>query len=174
MKRVVGLVLCLVMCVALFSSNEITVRAADNSKFIGEEVDLSLYKDYENPETGEYFRWKNGISTNEAGDCIKTFSFKIQYSVTSSRFKVASSSVKISANAHIEDRYGYIYPISDNKGHKYEVDLSGNRLFFAIDETESGDITGLSKNKYYKVTIINSDAVSDGNYLVGEGSVIEQ
>ena len=174
MKKIVAAVLCFVLSLGLVFVPNQGVYAQGNDE--GECVILSdnkrvpLYTNYENPETGEYIRWE--FTKDKAGEVVKKFSFKIQWSVTSSNFTVKSSKVKVSANAHIEDYNGTVFNCND--GHRYEVQIIGvyaRSLYFAIGGTESGTIDGLKKGGSYKVKIINTDSISDANYLVGSGTI---
>ena len=134
---------------------------------------IPMYQNYYNQDTGEYFLWN--ITADSKGSVAKSFSFKIHYSVTSSDFTFNSSKVKVVASAHIEDYTG-TWSTGNNNGHKYTVEIfrglfTSKSLQFAIGGTESGTISGLSSGKSYKVRIINNDAVSSTNYLVGSGTI---
>lgn len=123
-------------------------------------------EDYENPITGEYIHW------NASRGVDKSFSFKIRYSVTSSKFTVHSEKVLVSADAHVEDLNGNT--VSGYKGHLYTVSIDGvysRNLQFSVGSTQSGTIRGLSNGGSYKVIITNNDYLSDTRYLVGSGTV---
>lgn len=123
--------------------------------------------EYENPATGEYIHWNSyGRGTD------KYFEFKIQYSISSSKFTVHSSKVRVSANAQVVDTYNR--PVSGYNGHLYTVSLVGlyNRnLQFSVGKTQSGTITGLNNGGSYKVQITNNDYVPNSRYLLGSGTV---
>ncbi|KAI4449777.1 hypothetical protein C823_004309 [Eubacterium plexicaudatum ASF492] len=59
---------------------------------------IHMYEDYENPKTGEYFRWITNDHTRRS-DIAKEFEFKIKYSVSSSKFTVKGTSVKVESSA---------------------------------------------------------------------------
>lgn len=167
----VAIVLSLIICI--ISNNTICAASSDygDGYFIinGEQM-IDVYEDYENPETGEYIHWTT--NTNARGVVVKTFSFKIRHSVTSSKFTVGSTSVYVSSDAHVEDISGNYQ--SGYSGHAYQISINGiysRNLYFSINGTESGTITGLSNGNQYSVTIINNDYLSDRYYLVGSGSI---
>lgn len=90
-------------------------------------------EDYESPDTGEYIRW------NDSRGVDKSFSFKIRYSVTSSKFTVHSEKVLVSADAHVEDLSGYT--VSGYTGHLYTVSVTGvysRSLQFSVGNSQSG------------------------------------
>lgn len=147
-KRKIALLMSLVMMFA-FSETALAAETEviqDEREYLivnGEEI-VYAGEDYENPDTGEYVRWSQ--SGSKAGKTNKKFSFKIRYSVTSSKFNVSSTKVRITANAHVENSKGGA--VSGYDGHLYSVTLSGilNRnLQFSVGESQSGTITGLKK-----------------------------
>lgn len=87
-------------------------------------------EDYENPETGEYVRWDK-----DAKGVDKTFSFKIRYSVSSSKFTVHST--KVSVKAKMWEKHFWIFcfqklliiAITDNTGLPYSksIDVAADR-----------------------------------------------
>lgn len=176
MKHILFQLLSIVLVFVLFFSFSGTAYAAEmktneeNIVIDGNTI-VPLYQNYYNPDTGEYFIWN--LTTDRAGTVAKSFSFKIQYSVTSSNFVINSNSVRVSATAHIEDKYGI--ESTQNNGHKYSIELnrllSTKKLQFAIGGTESGKISGLSSGKKYYLRIVNNDSMSKLNYLVGSGTV---
>ncbi|MNW56151.1 hypothetical protein MKZ15_01655 [Paenibacillus sp. FSL R7-0216] len=164
---IIATLLCLVM--VLGTSANVSANESDKS------IKLSYGENYENKETGEYFRWvtsptKKGIAANSVA---KEFEFKIRFSVESDGFTIDSSSVDIDSTAWVEDVFGNVE--SGYEGHKYTVQLSRllttKSLQFDIDGTESGTISGLTSGGTYKIKIINNDYIPDGQYLVGYGSV---
>lgn len=176
MKKTRKKILAVVLTLAMTFFMPGNVFAAENSEekgpylIINGEKVVYAYENYENEETGEYIRWvtnKNAISS-----VAKTFSFKIRNSVTSSKFTVGSTSVKVSSDAHVEDIYGNY--ASGYSGHAYQIQLTGiysRNLYFSVDGTESGTISGLTNGGSYSVTIINNDYLSDNYYLVGTGTI---
>ncbi len=123
-------------------------------------------EDYENPDTGEYIHW------NESRGIDKSFSFKIRYSVTSSKFTVHSDKVRVSAEAEVEDLYGNI--VNGYDGHLYTVSIVGlysKNLQFSVGSKQSGKISGLDNGGSYKITITNNGKLTDTRYLVGSGNV---
>ena len=87
-------------------------------------------EDYENPETGEYVRWDK-----DAKGVDKTFSFKIRYSVSSSKFTVHST--KVSVKAKMWEKHFWIFCFqklliiasTDNTGLPYSksIDVAADR-----------------------------------------------
>lgn len=69
------------------------------------EIILKENQNYENPVTGEYFRWKNINSRNALyGDTVtKDFSFEISVSVISSSFDIDSKKINVESNAKLLD-----------------------------------------------------------------------
>ena len=59
-------------------------------------------ENYENTNTGEYFRWETG----SARSAQKKFSFKIRYTIKSSSFTINASQAKLSVNAHVKTDSG--------------------------------------------------------------------
>lgn len=141
-----------------------------------ETIKLSFGENYENKETGEYFRWitngnEQGIAAK--GTVAKEFEFKIRYSVESSGFTISSSSVVIDSVSWVEDVFGNL--VDGYSGHKYTVQLNRGlttkSLQFTNDEIESGTISGLTDGGTYTLKVINNDYIPDGRYLVGYGTV---
>lgn len=170
-KKIMSLILSVVMLMAFSTSvlaAEPEVLPDDREYLVVNGTDIvRVGEDYENPETGEYVRWDK-----DARGVDKTFSFKIRYSISSSKFTVHSSKVSVKANAHIEDLKGNT--VSGYKGHKYTVSIVGvyaRNLQFAVQGKQSGTVSGLKKNGSYKVTITNNDYLDATKNLVGSGSV---
>ncbi|MGN0242159.1 MAG: hypothetical protein ACI4CS_10770 [Candidatus Weimeria sp.] len=181
-----GLMAMVLSSVAVFSlplSNvsETTANAAEQSSYvvIDNEVVVPYGIDYYNEQTGEYFRWEvnhskvNSLSATTAHN----FSYKVQYSVTSSPFNISSSTLKVVSHAHIEDYWGN-YSTANNTGHEYTVEVYNSGLIakrktfnFSIGKKESGSASGFNADKTCRVCITNTDAVSDINYLAGYGTV---
>ncbi len=158
-----------------------TANAAEQPSYvvIDNEVVVPYGIDYYNEQTGEYFRWDvnhtkvNFLSTSKAHN----FSYKVQYSVTSSPFNISSGTLKVVSHAHIEDYLGN-WSTANNTGHKYTVEVYNSGLIakrktfnFSIGNKESGSASGFNTDKTCRVCITNTDAVSDINYLAGEGTV---
>ncbi len=168
----------LILTLVMMICTESKIEAAEVSKqsdyvLIDNSVKVPLYQNYTNPKTGEYFRWN--ISTDSRGSVAKRFSFKIRYSVESSKFTINSSKVKVKVSADIEDYTGTPSEFN-NKGHRYEIEIFNfltisKTLHCAIGGTESGTLSGFNPGSKYKVRITNNDALSDANYLVGEGTI---
>ena len=170
-KKITGLLLSLVMAFAITMTSfaaEAKVLQNEREYLIVNGKDIVYVgDDYKNPDTGEYIHW----NTDTRG-IDKSFSFKIRYSVTSSSFTVNSSTVYVSADAHVEDLNGNT--VNGYDGHEYTVSIVGlyNRnLQFSVGGTQSGTITGLNDGGSYKVQITNNDYLSDNLYLVGDGTV---
>lgn len=170
-KKIVAMILSLVMVLGLsttaFASDN-TVEADEREYLIVNGTDIVYVgEDYENPETGEYVHWNQ-----TARGIDKSFSFKIRYSVSSSKFTVHSSKVRVSADAEVEDLNGNV--MSGYNGHLYTVSVVGvysRNLQFSVGSAQSGTISGLDNGGSYKVTITNNDYLSDTRYLVGSGTV---
>ncbi|WP_106766476.1 hypothetical protein [Paenibacillus faecalis] len=164
---IVSVLLCLVTVLG--------APASVSAKESNQPIKLSYGQNYENKETGEYFRWidpaEKGMTT--AGTVAKDFEFKIRYTVESSSFTIDSSSVSVDATAWVENSVGDRQ--SGYSGHKYTVKLnrllSSKSLQFDIGGTESGTISGLKSGGSYTVEVINNDYLSSGIYLVGYGSI---
>lgn len=171
LKKSVAMMLSFVM-VLMFSTTafaaEPNVITPDEREYLivnGTDI-VYVGEDYESPDTGEYIHW------NDSRGVDKSFSFKIRYSVTSSKFTVHSEKVLVSADAHVEDLSGNT--VSGYTGHLYTVSVTGvysRSLQFSVGNSQSGTISGLSNGGSYKVTITNNDYLSDTRYLVGSGSV---
>lgn len=170
-KRLVALVMSFAMVfacstTAFASNNEVIPDEREYLIVNGTDI-VYVGEDYENPDTGEYVHWNEN-----ARGVDKSFSFKIRYSVTSSKFTVHSSKVLVSSNAHVEDLYGNW--VSGYNGHLYTVSIVGwysRNLQFSVGNSQSGTIDGLDNGGSYKVTITNNDYLDDTKYLVGSGTV---
>lgn len=151
---------------SVFASSQTTEK--NDKAFVivnGQEI-VYEGEDYDNPNTGEYIHWTGERSVD------KNFTFKIRYSVQSSKFTVHSSKVLIRSNAHIENVYGNV--LSGYNGHLYQVTIDGfysRALQFSVGSSQSGTIKGLKNGGSYRVTIINNDYLDGNKYLVGSGSV---
>ena len=169
-KNIASLVLSVIMLM-VFSTSVLADEpdaVPDNREYIvvnGTDR-VRVGEDYKNSETGEYIRWDKN-----ARKADKTFSFKIRYSISTSKFEVKSSTVSVKSDAHIEDYRGNVV---NGKGHKYTISIIGvltRNLKFAVQGTQKGTVTGLKKGGKYKVTITNNDYLDNTKYLVGNGSV---
>lgn len=69
------------------------------------EIILKENQNYDNPVTGEYFRWENINSRNALyGNTVaKDFSFEISVSVISSSFDIDSKKINVESNAKLLD-----------------------------------------------------------------------
>lgn len=131
---------------------------------------------YFNPETGEYFIWNN----NERSTA-KSFSFNIKGSITSSKFRLNSSSVQIKIySAKFEYANGNSASCCNN--HYFEVNLRRSRLigdtnnyanFYApFNSTKTVNLGGgFYTNEDYYIEVTNHSQLSYGIYLVGNGEV---
>lgn len=147
----------------------ISASAQENDKTIKIEYGV----DYENKETGEYFRWKDVPSEfSLMGTADKDFEFRIRFSVQSS-FETKSSSVEVYSSAHVEDVFGNY--VDGYKGHKYTVQLSRwlttKSAQFKVGTSETKTLSNLEKDKSYTFQVINNDRLADGDYLVGSGTI---
>ncbi len=127
-------------------------------------------ENYENPETGEYIRWR--ITTDTALRTAKVFDFKIRYSLTTSQFVMGNTSAMVYTSANIVDLAEQ--PVSGYSGHRYSVKITGvytRSLTFTIGGTSAGLVTGLTEGGKYKATIINNDYLDDVHYLMGTCSI---
>lgn len=166
----------LVLGTQTLSSNAMELeRFKENDGYIvlNDSVILPIGQNYDNPMTGEYFHWEYTLDSQ--GPVLKTFSFKIQHSITSTSFTSLTSRVTINTSAHIEDYWGTV-STEDNTGHRYTVDLINKNtcksIQYAIGRCSTGIITGLNAGTQYKVRITNNDSVADLNYLTGHGSIM--
>ena len=153
MTKILSLVTMLVM---LFS---ITANAAQDESPVGKQENYVILngetvvyegEDWENPETGEYFRWSNTRGIDKA------FSFKIRSSVESSKFTVNGSAVTITCYAAVKNSQGAIIPGYEN--HRYRVELKGvfsRSLDFLAERNASGSISGLVNGGSYSVKVTN-------------------
>lgn len=134
-------------------------------------INLSYGENYENKETGEYFRWVDMQTAR--GTVAKSFEFKIRFSVQSTSFTIDSSSVTVDASAYIEDEFGNL--VSGYSGHEYTIQLlrglTTKSLKFDLGGTESGTISGLTSGGSYTLKVINNDYLSLGDYLTGSGTI---
>ena len=170
-KRMLSLLIACAMFFSL-SVNSFAATSADEEPYfiINGDTVVRMNENYENTETGEYFRWTT--NTNVRGTIAKGFEFKIRYSVTSSKFTVDSSTVTVSSSAQVQDKYGYNQ--SGYSGHGYQIKITGvysRNLYFSVGGTESGTISDLKSGGSYTVTIINNDYLEYNYYLVGSGSI---
>lgn len=150
---------------------ETTPQESETYFIINDEVIVPYGQDYENPETGEYFRWK---TNNDArGAIVKEFEFMVRNSVTSSSFKVGSTKVQVESSAFVG--YAPNSPASGNyDGHAYRVEIIGwftRSLNFEVGGDETGIISGLQNGGSYKVRIANEDYLSSPLYLIGGGKI---
>lgn len=171
MKKVLLSLLVMFLSVTLISPS---VSALETNNLSNKEY-YDENGNYYNPETGEYFIWnQNSRST------AKPFSFKFQYTLTSSNFKLNTSRVKINVyNAHFE--YGSGTDTSCCNDHHFEVDLRRDQLilpthniadFYAPFSSASVDLgSGFSTDAEYFIEINNVDGLDEGVYLVGNGEV---
>lgn len=168
MAIIIGMLMMLSTTISAFAVDTSKEVQQDEREYVivnGEDI-VFVGEDYENSETGEYIRWNNTRGVD------KSFSFKVRYSVTSSKFTVHSSKVQVSAKAHVEDLDGNTE--SGYTGHLYTVSLVGiytRNLQFAVGSSESGVISGLKEDGSYAVKISNNDYLTDQQYLVGSGTV---
>lgn len=126
-------------------------------------------ENYENTNTGEYFRWETG----SARSAQKKFSFKIRYTIKSSSFTINASQAKLSVNAHVKTDSGTT--VSGYNGHLYSVSLlhavSTKTIQCSVGYAHTGTFTGLSKGKSYYVYVVNNDELPATKFLVGNGSI---
>lgn len=95
MKRILNLMV--IWCVALtvvFGSTSL-VSAKEKATESIYALNDEEYTDYENPETGEYFRWEN---TNARSN-VKNFTFRIRNYVESSSFKIDGTKLTVYINS---------------------------------------------------------------------------
>ena len=171
-KKLLGLALSFIMILSFATSSfaaEQDIVQDDRDYLIVNGTDIVYVgEDYENPDTNEYIHW----SKDEKG-LIKSFDFRIRYSITSSSFKTTSTKARVTANAHVENLSGQT--ISGYSGHLYTVSLVGlysRNLQFSVGSSQSGTVTGLQSGGSYQVRITNNDKLKeDTHYLVGSGSV---
>ena len=174
-KRVFALLTLCVLIISM-SGNVFAAEPVDEEMpyfIINGEVIVNYGENYINEETGEYFIWHT--NPNERS-IAKSFSFKVRYGITSSKFTIDSSSVEISCNANVVNDAGDI--ISGFNGTPYTVQLTGiftRKLEFSVGGTQTGTISGLSKGGNYSVGVsVDSDDLPTypfTHYLEGTGTV---
>ena len=133
-------------------------------------------ENWENPETGEYFRWiDNKVQPLAKSQKVaKSFEFSITSTLTSSSFTIDGTKVDISAYASIRNTKTN-KELSGYNNHEFSVGLV--RVFWSkyirgtVGNGVSGSISGLTKGAKHQVKIINHDRVPDGYSLVGGGTV---
>ncbi|WP_110932632.1 hypothetical protein [Paenibacillus bouchesdurhonensis] len=161
----------IIACMVLILSIPAFASANENTNESTRTINLSYGENYENKETGEYFRWVD-VQTAR-GTVAKHFEFKIRFSVQSTSFTIDSSSVTVDASAYIEDEFGN--SVSGYSGHKYTIQLlrglTTKSLQFDLGGTESGTISGLTSGGSYTLKVINNDYLSLGDYLTGSGTI---
>lgn len=169
-KKVISILLIGVFVIfssnSVFAANQITDKKDKAFVIVNGQEIVYEGENYDNPNTGEYIHWTGERNAD------KNFTFKIRYSVQSSKFTVHSSKVLIKSNAHIEDVYENV--LSGYNGHLYQVTIDGfysRALQFSVGSSQSGTIKGLKNGGSYRVTIINNDYLDGNKYLVGSGSV---
>ena len=155
-------------------ASESTVE--DNYYIINGELKVPMNQNYYNPDTGEYFIWDD--SANETvgsrDSNAKYFTFKIRHSVTSGKFTISSSTVRVDSFATVVD--GADEPVAGYDPQNYSVTLyriiGGQTLNFESGYSETGYLYGLSAGSQYRVTIAHTDAtLPAGLYLSGHGNV---
>ena len=171
-KGLIGVVLSSMMLFTLTTTTYAAVPETSNNAtgayiIINGTEKVYVGEDYENPETGEYIHWISTYGT------VKSFTYKIRYSVASDYFVINSTSVNIDSTAYVTDSAGNIK--SGYDGHKYSIRLEklffSKTLNFAVNGKESGTISGLTKGAKYMVVITNSDTLDSNRYLTGDGSI---
>lgn len=161
-----------VICCILVVSNGINSYAAENNeqKFyvvINDEEIVFEGDNYVNPETGEYFYWKDASRGTD-----KTFEFKIRYSVQSSSFTIAGSSAIVRSMGEIKDFNGNV--LSAYTSQRYEVGLSGasSASFEPLVGYQTSYLFNAISGGSYRVTIRNPiDLRNVDAYLEGYGSI---
>lgn len=169
MKKIISIILVMVS-IFVMSGSAFAAEQEKNYVIVNGEQVVYEDQDYNNPETGEYIHWVT--NTNARGATVKTFTYKVRYSVKSSKFTVGSTSLKVVSDAHVEDVNGNWQ--SGYTGHKYRVEITGLKTKyynFSISKTESGTQSGFKKGGSYTVTVVNEDYLSSYYYLVGSGTV---
>lgn len=173
-KRIFAVLLSMVLM--LLSTGNVFAAEATPSEdiqyfVINDEIVVPEGQDYENPETGEYFRWKTSV--NARGAIVKEFEFMVRYSVTSSSFTVGSTKVEVESSAYV-GYSDYDPAVGNYNGHVYRVEIIGwltRSLTFEVGGDETGVVTGLQNGGSYKVRIANEDYLESPLYLIGGGTV---
>lgn len=180
MKRKIKVIFSfLLACILTFalSSSAFAAESVQEPVYfiINDKVVISYGENYYNPETGEYFIWTTDPNTRSSS-VAKHFTYKIAHSVTSSKFTVNSSKVRITSSAVVTGGNGVPLPGFD--GTRYTVSLTGiysRTLNFYVDGTETGTISGLVNGGSYSVRIAVQEYLPTypaQHYLEGSGDVI--
>ena len=153
------------------------VDTSENPDLSSETVDSGLVivdgQDWENPETGEYFRWLDEVPTTR-GTIAKEFEFKIRTSVLSSGFSINSTAVDIYANAKVRNgETNKVLPGYDDAVFSVTLIrvLWSKTISGTVGDGLSGSISGLTSGTNHQIRITNKDRLPDGYYLVGDGTV---
>ena len=173
-KKIVAFLVVMTMIVV----TGIDTKAADNACpdddyiIINGSEKVPMFQDYYNPETGEYFHWHDVIDSK--GTIAKSFSFKIRYSIESSKFTINSTSVYVDAWAEVQDSAGNSH--SGYDGHRYSIEIFSvflhKLLQFDIGGVETGTLSGFTAGNKYKMIISNNDLLPNSTYyLVGAGTI---
>lgn len=134
---------------------------------------LEKNQNYENPMTGEYFRWENegGVMRTSSNSVAKNFSFRIHTSVVSAKFDIDSSRVKVQS-------YGTLTHLSDGNivDGTYDIELRNGWSYSETENFSTGSdskkYSGLNPSKSCRITIKNDGSWDRYNYeLSGEGTV---
>lgn len=164
-------------CIQMVTASATEIQEPNTAPHVTEdhvnEIKIIEGQDWENPETGEYFRWLDEVPSTR-GTVAKYFEFRITTSVTSSSFKIDSTAVNIYASATVrsdeDDRLMTGYDDT-----KFTVMLRrglwSKTIKGTVGDGLSGSITGLTSGTDHYIRINCSDRLPDGSSLVGDGRV---
>lgn len=135
--------------------------------------------DYENKETGEYFKWEDSKERKN----VKNFSFKIRYQVESSSFVISGTNLKVYINnTYFQHSAGHNVSMT-SKSHKFTVDVfksslgifaPANKAIFYAPNASKDYVSlggGFTKGNKYWIRVTNNDDLKDDVYLVGSGYI---
>ena len=171
MKKLVSIITVFTL---IFSMCGLNVAALENNSTNYEEY-YDEDGNYNNPETGEFFRWISPVARSTS----KEFSFKIRYSLKSDAFALHSSRIKVYlTEAIIVDGNGV--ERADNVGKRFTINLRRNglsnniaRFKTPVNHPEVVDLGGdfATSTVSYNLELNVEDALSANRYIYGWGSI---
>lgn len=157
----------------VFAKDNVTAESSTPNILLSDET----FTDYENTETGEYFRWVNPNSKSR----VKNFEFSIRYSVDSSSFTIDGTNLKVYINST-----RCVYGSGNDAGISKETQkftvtvykssllfpLANNAVFYGpCGATNASLGGGFTKGDKYWLRVTNNDDIPRGVYLEGSGYI---